>query len=396
MMSLTGYEVVGPAGFGAAGTAWNVRDSRGNPRVAIRTVASAERLAALQALRHRHLPAVHSVHRSSDGGVMVMELVPGHRLGVVLTAREWATHGEVAGLWAGLADALAALHHRKIVHGDISPANILIADDARPVLIDIAGHGGAERGHEGFIPPGAESGPSEAGDVWSLARTLLWASGGDPVVRAALGSALADDPGQRPSARELALSWQVLGRPSELVTPPASRLADASMRACDDETWLADEAASSRWWRPVAVAASIGVVLGIASVIAGTVDGDAVDYTAVIAGLVDGRDRAVEALDAGKLTEVFVDGARGLDGDRQLIARLSSGGYEVDGYETVIHSITVADDAEDRVVAELEIAPGAYDRIYPDGTRERVDAGDQRCVRIVVADERIEELAACG
>lgn len=142
MIQISGYEVIGSAGFGAAGTAWNVRGSSGEPAVALVTSASVDRLASLQALQHPHLPAVHAVLESAEGNILVLELVPGSSLGIVMGARRWATASEVAGLWRALADAVAVLHHRGLVHGDVSPANVVMAEESRPVLIDIVGHSG--------------------------------------------------------------------------------------------------------------------------------------------------------------------------------------------------------------------------------------------------------------
>lgn len=45
----------------------------------------------------------------------------------------WLT---IQDLFRQLATALAYLHERGVVHGDIKPSNILIADDGRPVISD--------------------------------------------------------------------------------------------------------------------------------------------------------------------------------------------------------------------------------------------------------------------
>lgn len=45
---------------------------------------------------------------------------------------------ELVPIARGLARAVAAVHQRRVIHRDINPANILLADDGRPVLIDFA------------------------------------------------------------------------------------------------------------------------------------------------------------------------------------------------------------------------------------------------------------------
>jgi signal transduction histidine kinase len=46
--------------------------------------------------------------------------------------------GELAGLGLGLARAVAGMHERGVIHRDITPANIVVADDGIPCLVDFA------------------------------------------------------------------------------------------------------------------------------------------------------------------------------------------------------------------------------------------------------------------
>src|ERR1700759_2025701 len=45
---------------------------------------------------------------------------------------------ELAGLGLGLARAGARMHHRGVIHRDITPANIVVSDDGTPCLVDFA------------------------------------------------------------------------------------------------------------------------------------------------------------------------------------------------------------------------------------------------------------------
>ena len=90
-----------------------------------------------------------------------------------------------------LADALAYLHGRGVLHGDLSPANIRCDDSGRPVLIDFglaelhvpsvtSAHQGVT-GTLGFIAPEALLGErSPAGDIFALGATLYDAWAGAP------------------------------------------------------------------------------------------------------------------------------------------------------------------------------------------------------------------------
>jgi len=90
-----------------------------------------------------------------------------------------------------LADALAYLHGRSILHGDVSPANIRCDEAGRPVLIDFGfaenlsptealGRRGVT-GTLGFIAPEALLGErSPSGDLFALGATLYDAWAGTP------------------------------------------------------------------------------------------------------------------------------------------------------------------------------------------------------------------------
>ncbi len=123
---------------------------------------------------------------------LVMDYVAGRTLSESLA---FVLPGERFGRFASaaeaLVDALAYLHGRGIVHGDISPANIRCDETGRPVLIDFGlarhlsppGEAGSlgVSGTLGFLAPEAllgESGP--AGDLFALGAALYDAWTGTP------------------------------------------------------------------------------------------------------------------------------------------------------------------------------------------------------------------------
>jgi serine/threonine protein kinase len=148
--------------------------------------------------------------------------------------------GSVLALAAGLAEALNAIHAAGVVHRDLKPANVLLADDG-PRVIDFGISRAIESsaltstglvvGSPGFMSPeqamGREVGPPS--DIFSLGAVLAFAatgegpfgSGSGPAlvyrvvhspadlghlpaeVRPLVGSCLAKEPGQRPTAGQL-------------------------------------------------------------------------------------------------------------------------------------------------------------------------------------------------
>ena len=136
---------------------------------------------------------------------------------------------------APVASALGRLHDLGVVHGDVSPGNVLLDLDGRPVLGDLGlGHVVGDVspgvwGTDGYVAPEVLLGgdPTPASDVYALgALGWLCLSGtvpGPPGLRPelrrcpgpgrgpsrssrALAAAVSADPGDRPGAHELRLA----------------------------------------------------------------------------------------------------------------------------------------------------------------------------------------------
>ena len=148
---LDGRYVLGPVlGWGASATVHRAYDRVLDRNVALKlfhdSASSGEvgrardemRLLAL--LDHPHLVTIHDAGPAATPGegarpYLVMELVDGPTLAARLLQGPMPAE-EVARIGAEVADALAHVHARGLVHRDVKPANLLLGSDGRTRLTD--------------------------------------------------------------------------------------------------------------------------------------------------------------------------------------------------------------------------------------------------------------------
>ena len=230
--TLTGYGVERLLGFGATGEVWRAHELASGDVVALkrlrpgaagaRDLPAQERLgrkaALLAAVRHPHVLPLRSVVPVDDGIVLVLDYAAGGSLDRLLRARGRLTAGEVVTTAGPLAAALAVAHGEGLVHGDVSPANVLYTADGRPLLADlgvarlVGESGRAVDGTPGFVDPvvvaGAE--PTTARDVYGLAAVCYRALAGEVVAETR-------STGRSRRARRTALRELAPNAPAELV-----------------------------------------------------------------------------------------------------------------------------------------------------------------------------------
>jgi eukaryotic-like serine/threonine-protein kinase len=244
--------LTGPLGAGGSGEVWAARDRRAGRDVAVKFVrfgpggtgpGRLEREARALARLGAHPGVVTLLEVGHDGrswGWLVSELVDGSPWSVLVgrggagAARAAPSWDRVASAAGAVASALAAAHDVGVVHGDVTPANVIDAPGRGPVLVDfgLAELGDPEapdtdEGRRGSIPamtpayaaPERRRGrpPRPAGDLYGLGATVLAVvTGGAPdplavrvrvpgTVPFPLAEVIADlldvDPRRRPSAR---------------------------------------------------------------------------------------------------------------------------------------------------------------------------------------------------
>ncbi|MCF6476661.1 hypothetical protein FAF44_51275 [Nonomuraea sp. MG754425] len=202
------YQLLAQLGRGGMGVVWHARDTAIGRDVAVKQVLLPPHLSPADhaRLRERTLhearvaaqvrhPAVVAIHDVVEEGAepwIVMELVKGRSLDQVVKSGgplspEWS-----ASIGLFVLSALAAAHAGGLLHRDVKPGNVLLADDGRILLSDFgiatrAGGqpGGAPMGTPGYTAPealteepGRPAGP--AADLWSLGATIYTAVEGVP------------------------------------------------------------------------------------------------------------------------------------------------------------------------------------------------------------------------
>jgi hypothetical protein len=277
------YRLVRRLGAGGFGRVWLAVDEVMQLEVAAKEVwlhpgmqstERAERLARAErefrnAARLRDHPAIVSVHDVAvhEGTPwIIMQLIRGRSLQEVLDAQGPVSQQRAAQIAASVLDALDAAHAAQIVHRDVKPANVMLAEDGRVLLTDfgiaqqaddsaLTATGTLTGSVEYLAPERAQGHGSEpAGDLFSLGATLFQAvEGYSPFRREnpadTLSAILFEPTPLLRRAGALATAIQAL-----LIKDPALRATAAQARA------MIASAADATATAPVAapVAASLG------------------------------------------------------------------------------------------------------------------------------------------
>lgn len=145
--ALPGYDVEELVGFGSVGEVWRAREQATGQLVALKRLRGGGGAAERDRLRREaavlcgvvgpHLVRLRTVLATADGLVLVLDYAAGGSLAGLLAVRRRLTPGEVVGIAGPLATALAGVHAGGVVHGDVSPANVLFDATGRPLLADL-------------------------------------------------------------------------------------------------------------------------------------------------------------------------------------------------------------------------------------------------------------------
>jgi serine/threonine protein kinase len=202
------YRLVSCLGRGAMGVVWQAHDERLHRTVAIKQLLLPARLTDSEAeeasrramregritarLHHPHAIAVFDVAEHKGQPCLIMEYLASRSLATVLSSRGVLLPEEVADIGRQIASALAAAHQAGIVHRDIKPGNVLLAEDGTTKITDFGvSHAvgdvtvtatGMLAGTPAYLAPEVAQGhrASFSSDVFSLGATLYTALEGTP------------------------------------------------------------------------------------------------------------------------------------------------------------------------------------------------------------------------
>ncbi|TFV79165.1 serine/threonine protein kinase [Blastococcus sp. CT_GayMR19] len=263
-----GYTLEELLGRGGSGEVWRAVPRRGGTPVAVKVLVAGDperqgrEAALLGELDHPHLVRLlEVVHQPRRGGaprvVLVLELLAGGSLAALLARRGRLRPGEVVTAIAPVAAALAHAHENGVVHGDLSPGNIVFTAEGRPVLTDLGvarvlGEAAAGEVTPAYVDPTVARGgaPGAASDVFGVAAAAFhaltgiapWnaatpgdtlevaatgllpdltelAPGAPPALLEVIARGLAPDPHHRGSAAAFALDLRHACRPDPVRLP---------------------------------------------------------------------------------------------------------------------------------------------------------------------------------
>ncbi|WP_317452582.1 serine/threonine-protein kinase, partial [Streptomyces sp. CBMA29] len=139
------YVLLERIGAGGMGVVWRARDRKLKRTVALKCARlederAVERLKGearnAAGLHHPHIVAVFDHVEDDEGCWLVMEYVPSRSLAEIVAADGPLPPERAAAIGWQIADALEAAHARGVVHGDVTPENILVTDDGIAKLAD--------------------------------------------------------------------------------------------------------------------------------------------------------------------------------------------------------------------------------------------------------------------
>lgn len=378
-MNIGGYDIGQVFHIGARGPVWRTRTKTGEALVALRSAddgqRSLERWKAWASVASHHVVALRDVVQSDDGRwAVVFDYVHGRPLDVEIGSADLRPKATRRQIIEGIAAGLSALHAAGIVHGDLTPANIMVTPAGRAVIIDLIDEIAQGEGTAGWSleTAGMEGDRSCLRRIASLLEMdeVLDELGFDDVARAVASGAtpLLADPEEHVIVREPVDPEQVIAdlRAAALREDTAvegnGRTQRSRRRARSAEGDLTDARGRFRtravlvatlvvaalaltvggyWgWRALETTARPGDEEGVQSQTQTPVSlCEVTTVTDLINRAIEARDHAVIAGDASGLDAVL--GGELLEQDTERIESMRSGGIRVETLVSRVENVSV-------------------------------------------------------
>ncbi|WP_436970586.1 protein kinase domain-containing protein [Micromonospora avicenniae] len=256
------------------GRVWQALDEMLQRDVALKELVAPAGLSddELHEMRERSMREARAVARLGHGNVVrvfdvlltdgdpwiVMELVPSRTLQQVLEADGPMPPARAARIGLAVLSALRAAHGAGILHRDVKPANVLLADDGRVVLTDFGlatlpgdprmTRTGMVLGSPAYLAPErvTDGAVGPAADLWSLGATLYSAVEGrtpysrsTPIATLAALATEAPPPPQQAGALTELLDGLLRRDPQQRISAEEADQLLARAAATDDDTTTA-------------------------------------------------------------------------------------------------------------------------------------------------------------
>jgi eukaryotic-like serine/threonine-protein kinase len=195
-------EKIGRGAFGEVFRAWDTRLDRevalkllpgGSSKIGRRGTSIIQEGRMLARVRHPNVVTIYGAERIGDRIGLWMEFVRGHTLQQAFEQGTLVIPAEVVRVGIELCQAIRAVHGAGLLHRDIKPHNVMLAEDGRVVLMDLgAGHdlddssSAALAGTPLYLAPELLRGhvPTVRSDIYSLGVLLFYLLSGSYPVRA--------------------------------------------------------------------------------------------------------------------------------------------------------------------------------------------------------------------
>ena len=174
------YRLLSRAGAGGSAQVWRAEDERTGEEVAVKRLhpvvfadpAARRRLEresqALQELDSPNIVRIRDSHLTDDEAALVLDYVPGVALSERLAEQGRLSVAETVGVVRDVGSALSTAHAAGVVHRDVKPANIILAEHGGALLTDF----GVARQDAGNVATGSATDVTAPGLVVGSLRYM--------------------------------------------------------------------------------------------------------------------------------------------------------------------------------------------------------------------------------